>query len=285
MRDDQPKSSFDFIAPVLARFTSNKVPGLVSISLVGSFENQIDHGRPTDIDLYFLLDRRTAEQTEVIQLEFEQICRYCSRHGFPCQLEFRWGPFKAPLGIVQFHVLIDSLETMKDANIVTMLNWRNQAHCIYGEELGSQQVFQGYSCNSLLDSARKQWTNRKFCVQHDFFYYKGLSRKGDVYVLEKHRLDIQDVWQFLTHIKDVVYHSIANYLVISEDKCRPERARICETIFNIDQEHKDFCEILDDLIAGKRAMAPDDMAYLKSAAISIIDSLLIRVDRMQSRMP
>lgn len=150
-----------------------KIDGLISISLIGSFQYTKKLEKVNDVDLIVLVKKLTPESYEDIKNKFYEIAKSLSNDKIKFLIETKRGPIKpSPIKekiVIQLHLLIHFLSYWKKIEGAIDFDSINFNMCLKGKEL--------YKVTPL-PRLKREW------VLNDFQMHRNNLQKSKIRLLE-----------------------------------------------------------------------------------------------------
>ena len=250
-----------------------KIDGLVSISLVGSFQYAKKLEAVNDVDLVVLVEKLTPKVFGQINSKFENIGKRLETSKLKFVVENRTAPIK-PLHIkgkkvVQLQLLIYDIELWKNSSTNTKLDWSNFSTPICGKRLRKIKEIKKEHLIKTLENSLSNIKNR--------------TAYGRVFSVFKNKLNIEKL-----HIKikkedydeSITYNiiiSCLNYLRFYNPKLKKDKNLILtETRKKLPLKIYSIVEMAfsaKDKIRNGKKLSKDESQKLMEAAIEFIEYL------------
>jgi hypothetical protein len=201
------KETDNFRRELFSQIQSVEIEGLISISLVGSFQYLKQLEKINDVDLIVLVERLTPKIFGKINLKFEQIANNLSSSKIRLIVENKIGPLKPKAvktkKIVQLHLLIYDMDVWKNKKSkTTYLDWVNFSKRLNGRPLKDITAIEKLDKRDVVDDLRVSLSNIKSGLAYTRIY-----RIADGNVITEKR--------FLRLSKEEYYESITYNVITS----------------------------------------------------------------------
>src|SRR5688572_21531768 len=132
-----------------------QVSGLLSLSIIGSFNYSEELHSVEDVDIYLIVSKLTTENFQQIKVEFSKAAEKLANEEYFFVTEFRAGPIKPSAisgkKVIQLHVLINEEESIQGKSPMVALDWSMNSRTIQGNDVKNYLKIDSFSSEDLVD--------------------------------------------------------------------------------------------------------------------------------------